>query len=458
MNLFNLGIGLKDSYDKDYMKKRNLILELLAVEMDFLVTWYNPLSNPEMQVNLKTEEALATWRLRPIKINLWKDNVQLAWSYNPSLAVFLSQRIPNVEIIDEEVSRLVLADPMAVMNVPAALRYLVTTKTLLADSSQLNYMLTWAKVCPIQALSYFSRQYPTHPLTAQYAVKTLHSYPADAVLPYIPQLVQALRHDTMGYVTEFIKQIAKKSQIVAHQLVWNMRTNMFMDEDMHQKDPVLYDVLESLVNSIISGLSGPAKRFYEREFDFFGKITAVSGEIRGFPKGPQRKKACLDELRKIEVQRGCYLPSNPEAMVLDIDYNSGTPMQSAAKAPYLARFKVKRCGIVELEQLAMEVSGGGTASTTTSPTKANLSLHVDSWQAAIFKVGDDVRQDMLALQVISIFKNIFRQVGLDLFLFPYRVVATAPGCGVIECVPNAKSRDQLGRQTVSQILQDLTDF
>lgn len=338
---------------------------------------------------------------------------------------------------------------MSAMNIPEAIRYLVTTKTLLADSPQLNYMLTWAKVGPIQALSYFSRQYPTHPLTAQYAVKTLHSHPPEAVLPYIPQLVQALRHDTMGYVTEFIKQIAKKSQIVAHQLIWNMRTNMYMDEDMHQKDPVLFDVLESLVASIISQLSGPAKRFYEREFDFFGKITAVSGDIRGYPKGPQRKNACLDALKKIEVQRGCYLPSNPEAMVLDIDYSSGTPMQSAAKAPYLARFKVKRCGITELEQLAMEVSGGGTGSTTTSPTKQHLSLHVESWQAAIFKVGDDVRQDMLALQVISIFKNIFRQVGLDLFLFPYRVVATAPGCGVIECVPNAKSRDQLGRQTVS---------
>ena len=441
------GAGNKDSYDKDYMKKRNLILELLAVEIDFLVTWYNPLALPEMQINVKSEESLAVWRARPIKLNVWKEFTQLAWSYNPALAVFLSQRITNVESIDDEVAKLVLADPMAVTHIPDALKYLVTTKNLLADSSQLNYMLTWSKVEPIQALAYFSRQYPTHPLTAQYAVKTLSSYPAEAVLPYIPQLVQALRHDTMGYVTEFIKHISKRSQIVAHQLVWNMQTNMYMDEEMHQKDPVLYDILDALANTIISALSGPAKKFYEREFDFFGKITAVSGEIRHFPKGPQRKKACLDALRKIQVQRGCYLPSNPEAMILDIDYDSGTPMQSAAKAPYLARFKVQRCGINELEQMAMDVSNNPTGSAATSPTRPQLALHAEGWQAAIFKVGDDVRQDMLALQVISIFKNIFRQVGLDLYLFPYRVVATAPGCGVIECVPNAKSRDQLGRQT-----------
>lgn len=188
--------------------------------------------------------------------------------------------------------------------------------------------------------------------------------------------------------------------------------------------PALYDALESLSQNIISSLSGPAKRFYEREFDFFGKITAVSGEIRSFPKGQARKKACLEALSRIKVQSGCYLPSNPEAMVLDIDYNSGTPMQSAAKAPYLARFRVQRCGITELETMAMEVSNNPDSQI--DGPRLN-SLGPEAWQAAIFKVGDDVRQDMLALQVISIFKNVFQQVGLELYLFPYRVVATAPG-------------------------------
>ena len=228
----------------------------------------------------------------------------------------------------------------------------------------------------------------------------------------------------MGYLNEFIKDVSKRSQMIAHQLIWNMYTNKYCDEDQQIKD-ALFDVLDALISDIMTQLSGASKSFYEREFNFFEKITNISGIIRPYPKGPERKQACLEALSKIEVPEGCYLPSNPEAMVINIDYKSGTPMQSAAKAPYLAKFKVRKCGIREIEDFAMNISSADV-DVDEELEKCRNEDNV-YWQAAIFKVGDDVRQDMLALQVISIFKNIFQLVGLDLFLYPYRVIATAPG-------------------------------
>lgn len=188
-------VPMADNFVKCYLKKRNLILDLLAVEIEFLIVWHNPASRQEQQ--FPSEESIVSWRAKTITEKQWQDYTRLAWDISPVLAIYLPSRFKTNEAIMSEIRHQVSQNPVCVSHIPEALQYLATTNAILSDSTKLVHMLTWARVSPIGALAYFSRQFPPHPITAQYAVRVLSSYPADAVLFYIPQLVQALRHDTV---------------------------------------------------------------------------------------------------------------------------------------------------------------------------------------------------------------------------------------------------------------------
>lgn len=194
---------------------------------------------------------------------------------------------------------------------------------------------------------------------------------------------------------------------------------------------------------MVTSFSGPDKAFYEREFKFFGDVTRISGKLRPFIKKskPEKKQKIEEELRKITLEVGVYLPSNPDGTVIGIDRKSGKPLQSHAKAPFMATFRISKA--LDSEEVVENVR------LPTRNGKPGKAQSYEVWQSAIFKVGDDCRQDVLALQLIAAFRGIFNDVGLDVYVYPYRVTATAPGCGVIDVLPNSISRDMLGRETVN---------
>ncbi|KAI6188459.1 1-phosphatidylinositol 4-kinase [Aphelenchoides besseyi] len=444
---------------KNCLRRRQLILLLVANEIERINVWVNPLGDQTEETDPALDAYTKQFMGEPKQL---RDLTRFAWEISPELAVHLVSRFRAFSQIRATLQELIRSNPEAVSHVPEALPLFLGDPSNgydMIENSKLSQIMTWTRCSPVLALSLLCPDlFHPHPTTAQYAVDVLRTYSPDVLLLFIPQIVQCIRWDTMGYCADLILWLAGHSQLLAHQLLWNMNANMYMDEDSKIQDPVLYKPLSAIAERIHSRLEGPARRFHRAEFDLFKRITQISGTIKPISK-ENRKTACLKALSEVQIEGVTYLPANPEAIIIEIDYSSATPMQSAAKAPFLARFRMKHCGVETVEKIALDVYRREIEAEENKEPQPEINLLSSDksgftrqdesvgWKAAIFKVGDDVRQDILALQVMQLMKNICDMFNIDVNFFPYRVVATNPGCGVIECVPDSKSRSQLGSQT-----------
>jgi hypothetical protein len=73
---------------------------------------------------------------------------------------------------------------------------------------------------------------------------------------------------------------------------------------------------------------------------------------------------------------------------------------------------------------------------------------VDGWdlQGVIVKSNDDLRQEAFVMQLIELCREAFNMADLELWVHPYRILATGRTTGVIECVKNAMSFDALKKR------------
>ncbi|OQR66629.1 phosphatidylinositol 4-phosphate 3-kinase C2 domain-containing subunit alpha-like [Tropilaelaps mercedesae] len=260
----------------------------------------------------------------------------------------------------------------------------------------------WVPASYISALTLLLPQFPDSEVR-RVAVSWIKYVGSDELCDHLPQLVQALRFEAWedSPVTWFLLERALTSTRVAHQMYWLLRQN---------EANVLSRRRVRMMMSALRIISGGA---------FSGLITAQDKLLRGL-------RAAADGLKRArENERISYLMSSMCAINDELE-ESGPLCLPLNPCLEVAGIDVKNCSYFTSNTLPLKV------------TFKNIESAAESHEV-IFKVGDDLRQDMLVLQMIRIMDKLWLKQGLDLRIITFQCVATGKDEGMVEVVREAET-------------------
>eukprot|EP00762_Andalucia_godoyi_P001891 ANDGO_06107.mRNA.1 Phosphatidylinositol 4-kinase alpha 1 len=461
---------------RELMGRLDVVILLLSHESERINVWWNPQSEKNKDLNtlsVPSTSAGVTVSSPTIGVSgvsvvrttatftreSWRSHLEYAWSLSPQIAYNLYSRFRS-PLLRTELEEMTRRFAPQLTHVSEAVPFLIIQRAVDEDYSELTLLSHWISVSLEIVIPMFSESFMQHPNVRRYVLRCLSDSSPDDIVFFLPQIIQSLRYEVEHEVSNVLRLLARRDRYFCHQLLWALRTEI-RDSPMSaarmardvQVDMTLSNICKALFESIIYAFTGDELSFYESEFGFFDDLIQISGRLREFEK-PQRRQVLLDEVARVPMRPKIYLPSNPKVRVVGIRKEKCMPMQSAAKSPILVPFEV----VEEGELTSIPGSNAAAGSLPRDKEESNNESKGEdalvrsqgaassTIKACILKMGDDCRQDQLALQIISLFKRIFDDAGLPLYLFPYRVITVAHGCGIIECVPNTTSRDQLGHQ------------
>jgi phosphatidylinositol 3-kinase len=78
----------------------------------------------------------------------------------------------------------------------------------------------------------------------------------------------------------------------------------------------------------------------------------------------------------------------------------------------------------------------GIFNSNLQPLRLTFAMPDGTEYPVIFKTGDDLRQDQLVIQIITLMDKLLQKENLDLKLTPYKVLATGPDHGIMQFIPS----------------------
>ncbi|XP_034540601.1 phosphatidylinositol 4-phosphate 3-kinase C2 domain-containing subunit alpha [Notolabrus celidotus] len=257
----------------------------------------------------------------------------------------------------------------------------------------------WPTLPPVTALEMLESKFADTEVR-NVAVSWIEKSSDDELADYLPQLVQALKFEChlKSALVMFLLSRAQGNINIAHYLYWLLKDAV--------QDPAWGQRYERVLGSLLCLCGAKLRAELEKQTNLVTLLGTVAERVRQ-AGGSTRQVALQEGLENVQnffQRNSCRLPLSPSLVAKELNIKSCSFFNSNAVPLKLA--------LVNADPLGEELN-------------------------VMFKVGEDLRQDMLALQMIRIMDRIWLQEGLDLRIVNFKCISTGKDKGMVELVPSS---------------------
>ncbi|KAJ2225922.1 Phosphatidylinositol (PI) 3-kinase [Coemansia sp. RSA 485] len=299
------------------------------------------------------------------------------------------------------------------------------------EGKQATALLTeWDEISVDDALELLGTDFTAQSVRS-YAVSRLRKANDDELVLYLLQLVQAIKFEYLnpsvtqgvetttatstasapGAVTSsfesslagFLVERALKNQTLGNFFYWYL----MVECDDRKTGKAYGKVVFQYVNALSNVDNGSqVQSMFERQSKLVSDLARISSELQTLKEPRQRK---IEWLRSVLADPKNNLVSfAPLALPLDPG----------------------------IEVVGIQADKASVFKSTMMPLFLHFVKTDGQLYPVIFKIGDDMRQDQLVVQIITLMDRLLRKENLDLRLTPYHVLATRVDQGFSQFIPS----------------------